>query len=235
MHVSKDEAVRRTKQEAMATRSAILDAAEAVFHRQGVSQTTLADIAAAAAVTRGAIYWHFANKADLFNAMQDRAWLPQEEFFHGRGMTSAELCLDVLYETTIETIRSFAADQRAKRVYTIILLRCEYVGEMSDALLRCRDADSRMRQTILEVFERARSKNQLRPRWTPVAATNAYVCSMVGLFSEAVRPDDDSFPIVETGISLMDSLFASYRAEETAFTEGTTAAASASRRRRQDA
>ena len=70
---------RRTKEEALATRHGILDAAELLFQRQGVSRTTLQDIAQAAGLTRGAIYWHFKDKADLFNAMMERATMPLEE------------------------------------------------------------------------------------------------------------------------------------------------------------
>ena len=36
-----------------------------------MARTTLADIATLAGVTRGAIYWHFSNKADLVQAMLD--------------------------------------------------------------------------------------------------------------------------------------------------------------------
>jgi TetR/AcrR family acrAB operon transcriptional repressor len=61
--------VRRTKEEALATRHRLLDAAELLFQAQGVSRTTLNDIARQAGATRGAIYWHFKDKADLFNAM----------------------------------------------------------------------------------------------------------------------------------------------------------------------
>ncbi|MBV5333220.1 TetR family transcriptional regulator, partial [bacterium] len=63
---------RKTKEEAQETRKAILDAAETVFQERGVSRTSLAEIATAAGVTRGAIYWHFANKAELFDAMIQR-------------------------------------------------------------------------------------------------------------------------------------------------------------------
>src|SRR5882762_8839730 len=71
--------VRRTKEEAQATRNHILDTAEMVFQQHGVSRTTLQQIAAAAGVTRGAIYWHFRDKAELFNAMMERVTLPLEQ------------------------------------------------------------------------------------------------------------------------------------------------------------
>ena len=67
---------RRTKEEALETRGRILDAAEAVFHEKGVAHASLAEIAETAGVTRGAIYWHFKDKADLFHAMMLRVTLP---------------------------------------------------------------------------------------------------------------------------------------------------------------
>ena len=48
-----------------ARRNRILDAAERVFHAQGVAATTLQQIAAAAEVTRGAVYHHFRDKQDF--------------------------------------------------------------------------------------------------------------------------------------------------------------------------
>ena len=68
--------VRRTKEDAQETRNRILDTAVEVFNRQGVAQTSLNDIARETGVTRGAIYWHFANKVDLFNAMIERLVCP---------------------------------------------------------------------------------------------------------------------------------------------------------------
>src|SRR5690606_41278730 len=67
---------RRTKAEAEATREAILDAAEEVFIENGVSRATLEQIARRAGVTRGAVYWHFKDKNDLFTAMINRVRLP---------------------------------------------------------------------------------------------------------------------------------------------------------------
>ncbi|MDR3299114.1 MAG: TetR family transcriptional regulator, partial [Candidatus Accumulibacter sp.] len=66
--------VRKTREEALVTRNAILDAAETVFQEHGVSRTSLAEVAVAAGVTRGAVYWHFTNKADLFDAMVQRVF-----------------------------------------------------------------------------------------------------------------------------------------------------------------
>jgi len=58
--------MRRTKEEAAQTRQELLDAALTVFSQEGYEAARLQDIAQAAAVTRGAIYHHFGNKAGLF-------------------------------------------------------------------------------------------------------------------------------------------------------------------------
>ncbi|MCP4428372.1 MAG: TetR family transcriptional regulator [Chloroflexi bacterium] len=65
--------MRRTAAEAAQTRQEILDAALTVFSQKGYHAARLNDIAAAAAVTRGAIYHHFDNKAKLYAALIEEA------------------------------------------------------------------------------------------------------------------------------------------------------------------
>jgi AcrR family transcriptional regulator len=54
------------------TRAALLDAADAVFAREGFHAANLDDIAAAAGFTKGAVYSNFASKAGLYLAVLDR-------------------------------------------------------------------------------------------------------------------------------------------------------------------
>ncbi len=56
---------RRTKEEAEQTRQAILDSALNLFYEKGFSRTTFDEIARRINLTKGAVYWHFRNKADL--------------------------------------------------------------------------------------------------------------------------------------------------------------------------
>lgn len=51
------------------TRTRILDAAARVFARHGFAGATLDQVAADAGMTKGAVYWHFASKADLYLAL----------------------------------------------------------------------------------------------------------------------------------------------------------------------
>ncbi|MDN5918013.1 MAG: TetR/AcrR family transcriptional regulator [Pseudonocardia sp.] len=54
------------------TRDAVLDSAARLFVEHGYGATSLDEVAAAARVTKGAIYHHFANKAALMTALIDR-------------------------------------------------------------------------------------------------------------------------------------------------------------------
>jgi AcrR family transcriptional regulator len=61
--------VRRTAAEAEQTRRAIVTAARAAFAQQGFAAASTTAIGAAAGVTRGALYHHFADKTELFRAV----------------------------------------------------------------------------------------------------------------------------------------------------------------------
>jgi AcrR family transcriptional regulator len=66
--------VRRTAEDTAATRAALVDAALFAFAREGIDRATLAGIAEAAGVTRGAVYHHFADKDALLAAVLGETW-----------------------------------------------------------------------------------------------------------------------------------------------------------------
>ena len=63
----------RREQQALATRLAVVDAAQRLFERDGYTVTTIDAIAAEAAVSTKTVYLAFANKATLLRAVWDRA------------------------------------------------------------------------------------------------------------------------------------------------------------------
>jgi TetR/AcrR family acrAB operon transcriptional repressor len=141
--------VRRTRNEALETRNSILDTAERVFSERGVSHTSLADIAAAAGVTRGAIYWHFRNKADLFDAMMNRVVLPMEEMTARAADASLEDPLAYVRACAINILERVIDDPQCKRVFEICCHKCEYVDEM----LQVRDRHIEGREKCLSHIE----------------------------------------------------------------------------------
>ncbi|WP_198970867.1 TetR family transcriptional regulator [Xylophilus sp. ASV27] len=121
---------RRTKEDALATRSQLLDAAERLFHDQGVSRTSLHDIAAAAGTTRGAIYWHFKDKADLFNAMMERVTLPMENSACRVGQEPADDPVAQIRSAMRNALQLVTHDAQVRTVFEIATHKVEYVGEL---------------------------------------------------------------------------------------------------------
>jgi TetR/AcrR family acrAB operon transcriptional repressor len=143
--------VRKTKEEAEATRRSLLDAAEHVFHARGVAGTSLQHIAEAAGVTRGAVYWHFKDKAELFNAMMDRVCLPFEESTEALERAGAHEALDQLRSHLALVLERMSEDAQVRRVFEIALQKVEY----NDELTRVRERRLKVRADYLAVLERA--------------------------------------------------------------------------------
>ena len=123
---------RRTKEEALVTRELILDAAERVFHQRGVSRTSLQEIAKEAGLTRGAIYWHFENKGELFHAMMERVTLPMMARMTDITPADLERPLDKILRNTAAALHQIANDPQVRRVFEIAMQKVEYVDEMQE-------------------------------------------------------------------------------------------------------
>ncbi|MEJ8849491.1 TetR family transcriptional regulator [Variovorax rhizosphaerae] len=119
---------RRTKEEALATRHRLLDAAELLFQQQGVSNTSLQQIAERAGATRGAIYWHFKDKADLFHAMMERVTLPLEADARIEDHPGEDP-LDVIERGMLGALRQVTTDPQVRRVFEVATQKVEYAGE----------------------------------------------------------------------------------------------------------
>lgn len=173
--------MRRTKEDALATRQQLLDAAERVFAVKGVSRTSLADIAQAAGTTRGAIYWHFKNKADLFNAMMDRITLPMEAALCEHAQSEAQDPLEQVVQSMLDVMHKVAHDPRTRQVFEVATLKVEYVDELLAVQERHRAVYSRCVEQIQHGIETSLQRQGLRLEEPTQQAANGLHALVIGL------------------------------------------------------
>ena len=122
---------RKTKQQALETRQHILDVAMRLFSQQGVSATSLAQIAQAAGVTRGAIYWHFKDKSDLFSEIWELSESSISDLESEYRAKFPDDPLSVLREILVYILEATVVEERRRLMMEIIFHKCEFVGEMA--------------------------------------------------------------------------------------------------------
>lgn len=159
--------VRRTKQEALETRDLILDTAERVFLERGVSRTSLEMIAAAAGLTRGAIYWHFRNKADLFDAMMGRVVLPMEEMAARASAGDLDDPVAHVRACALNVLDHLTTNPQCQRVFEICCHKVEYVDEMLQVRQRHIEARNNCLQHMERGLRNAAKKGLLAPSVNP--------------------------------------------------------------------
>lgn len=125
-----------TKEKALETRDRIIDAAADVFHAKGVSRASLADIADAANVTRGAIYWHFKNKADLFYEMCQRIRMPIQALSEAITDDKASAPLGQLRAICHFVFRQTVENQHYNKILRILSQNHEFLAAADPILIR---------------------------------------------------------------------------------------------------
>jgi TetR/AcrR family acrAB operon transcriptional repressor len=195
---------RRTKEAAQKTRSLILDTAEQVFLKKGVSHTTLDDIAAAVGVTRGAIYWHFKNKADLFNGMMKRVSLPMEEMAARAGAAEISDPLGYVRNCALTVLKRLTSDLQCQRVFEICCHKVEHTDEMTPVRARHIECRRACLKRIESGFRNAAKKALLAPQVNPRLAAVGLHALVDGLIVNWVL-DPKYLPLAKAARPLVDN------------------------------
>lgn len=198
--------VRKTKEEAQETHATLLDAAEQVFASKGVTNTTLNDVAMAAGMTRGAIYWHFKDKNDLFQAMCDRAFLPMEVLLNEVTSSCQEDPLAELRRLNLHFLKQVASNDRQRRVFDILFHRCE-----KNSVQKVFESESEKRKECLNqvesLFQRAVLKGLLPPDTDTFIAMQANHAFLVGIVREWLE-ETSAYCLLEHAEDLIDMFIA---------------------------
>ncbi len=194
--------MRRTKEDAAATRRAILEAALTVFSRQGYAAARLEDIAHEAGVTRGAIYWHFASKVDLYGKLVSeasaRSSVVVEQVF-AEGGTFLDMCRRLM----IRLLEYLEEDETYRSVQELVLFKSEVTPELEEGVRMKMDAVRAIEELLADFMRGGIADGYVRADLDPVIGARALYTYLNGI-SIGWLLDQKAFSLRESAPALVD-------------------------------
>lgn len=166
--------MRRTKNEAAVTRSAVLKAALAVFSSKGYAAATLDDIAKAARVTRGAIYWHFKSKADLYNTLIAELSARGADLVQ-QAVAEGGTLLDILRRIFVRQCTLIEEDREARAVMELALSKTGTDPELRAGRKKQLEAGSALLEGIAGAMQQGIDQGVLRSDLDPADMSRAFI------------------------------------------------------------
>ncbi len=188
------------------TRDRILDAAEDIFNEKGYSQTSLNEIAQAAGMTRGAIYWHFKDKGDLFCAMCERR----------RGSFRAPLekvlqpddkdPIEKLKQAHAQLIQSIVDNVCYQKIINILLFKCEHTKETDQIVIQKQEWKAYTRKLLTMALVSAQEKGSMPADLDLTMAVSILTYSYLGMLGDWLL-NSERYDLVEHARRQQDALF----------------------------
>jgi len=198
--------MRRTKEEAEATRAKLLKTALSVFSAKGYAAATLDDVAKAAKVTRGAIYWHFKSKADLYNT------LIQE--LSARGTTVVQQALaeggtliEILRRIFVRQCALIEDDKEARAVMELALFKTGLDPELQAGRKKQIDEGNALITGIAGAMQAGVMQGLLRNDMDPADMARAFIAFENGAIQQWLA-SPKSFSLKTSAESFADILIA---------------------------
>lgn len=198
-------AMSRRKADAERTREAILDAAETTFLAQGVSRTTLAHIAQAAGVTRGAIYWHFDDKAAVFDALLERVRLPLDGIVDDAVQRLGATPVECLRDIAQRSLAGICHDLPLQRAATIVLHRCEKLEEDHPQICMITRLSEHAEARVEQLFAQAELAGNLRADLSPASARRQFHGFLIGVCFDWLQ-DPQQYSLAEECDAIAETL-----------------------------
>ncbi len=191
---------RRTKEQALQTRNDILQSALDLFDEKGYNNTTLVHIAERIGLTKGAVYWHFKSKQDVFISLI----ADMDKRFDVGLIPLAIKVRDLrgLKQFLCEYVSLIIDDPQLSKFFNILEFKIEWTDEFSkatDLLTRQDEELFDFVQSILEIEKKAGTIMDIDHK----AAAIALIAMVDGLVFDALcRPNAMLKSNVDLGIDI---------------------------------
>ena len=205
--------VRRTKEEAEETKDKIVRATLEIFCEKGYSRTTFDEIARRINLTKGAVYWHFRNKADILTEIIHRAFLLSRQEL---GQQVPELkTLEDLRRYLLCEIRLIQQHEQYRKFLFFVLFQMEW----SEAILNkvsaeLQDIIQSGRNVIKEVLTFAQKNGEISASADIEETLCVISCMWQGILKNVVKPEfnidgerllNRSFQVIVSGLKSKES------------------------------
>lgn len=207
--------MKRTQEDAALTREALLSAALSVFSSRGYAASTLAEIARAAQVTRGALYHHFSGKSELYTTLIAQA-AQQPGLVVAQAIAEGGSFLEIIRRVFVRQLELLDSDPTYRATAELVMFRLECGPELEAAQTLLSTGRAATFQLLTGTFEEARAQGLVRSDLTPEDLSRSFMALQIGLFqlwSAGSSPDSQSlkphpFDLVTSAHALADVLIA---------------------------
>jgi AcrR family transcriptional regulator len=193
---------RRTKEDAAKTHESLLIAARSVFSRKGYATTTLEEIAQEAGLTRGAIYWHFGSKAELYLALLDEYSGKGGEIIQAAAAQGGTL-VEILGRVFTRMLEAIETDLALREVMEISLFKTERTPDLVTALQQRRESTRSLVESIAAAMQQGIASGELRSDLDPLVMGRAFLAYQNGAIYLWLQ-DPAAFSLKASAASLAD-------------------------------
>lgn len=198
--------VKYQQEKALATRHAVMQAALRVFCRKGFLATTLGDVAAEAKLSRGAIYWNFENKQELYVSLVREYF---EKNIHDTLRTHAEEISD-----PVEGLRDYMygynlnllINSEVRAFMELIRYKTEVKTLAEEILMVQQRMDLLMKEALQLFVRRGRELDRFRHDLEESAIVMAALSFLNGIESTWLF-NPDIYPLDEKNLKTLTDFF----------------------------
>ncbi len=203
---------RKTKEEAAATRKALLEAALIVFSQKGYAAASLEEIAEHAGVSRGAIYWHFHSKAELYNTLVEETSARTENVIR-QGIREGHGHLDTHRRIMIGLLVLMEDDATYRAVQELVLFKTEITPELEEGIRIKAAALRTVEARIAAALRAGIAAGEMRADLDPVIGARAALTYINGIIFTWLI-DQQAFSLRQDAPALVDVFLRGIAARE---------------------
>jgi TetR/AcrR family acrAB operon transcriptional repressor len=202
--------MRRTKEAAAETRQALLEAALKVFSQKGYAATRLEDVADEAGMTRGAIYWHFHSKTELFNTLVTEVSAEIEVLIQ-QAAAEGGTFLEVTRRIMVKLLQHLEQNEEYRAMQELTMFKLGYPLELEEGIEMKRQRIRALEAQLTRDMRAGMASGEIRADVDPVIAARGFLAYISGIMVNWLF-DQQAFSLAECAPALVDVYLSSLAA-----------------------